>query len=85
MIQPILLGSMWNVALVGHSQIPTQLTLEDANLAVFRAPGGKAKSFYKDDRLRKVLSWSGDICVLWIGSNDIVDGMSPVGLADVMI
>lgn len=76
---------MWNVALVGHSQIPTQITLEDANLAVFRAPGGKARSFYTDDRLRSVLSWSGDICVLWVGSNDIVDGISPVGLADVIV
>ena len=32
---------MWNVALVGHSQIPTHLKLEETNLTVFRTQAGK--------------------------------------------
>ena len=39
---------MWNMALVGYNQIPTQLKMEDVNLASFREPGG-GKKYSLDD------------------------------------
>ena len=62
---------MLKVALVGHSQLPNELDVEGADVEIFRAPGGKAYSFYEDDRLNDVLNWSGDLAILCIGSNDI--------------
>ena len=65
------------VSLVGHSQIPQQLEVAGTETRIFRAPGGRADSFYSDDRLRAVLEWKHDLCILWVGSNDIAEGMKP--------
>ena len=62
---------MLRVALVGHSQLPYSLEVEGADVEIFRSPGGRAYSFYEDGNLNDVLNWSGDLAILWIGSNDI--------------
>ena len=62
---------MLRVALVGHSQLPSELEVDGADIEIFRAPGGKAYGFYEDERLNEVLDWSGDLVILWLGSNDI--------------
>ena len=63
---------MLKVALVGHSQLPHSLEVEGADIEIFRSPGGRAYSFYDDDDLNDVLNWSGDLAILWLGSNDIM-------------
>ena len=67
---------MLRVALVGHSQIPYDLEVDGAEVSIFRAPGGKAYAFYEDDRLSDVLNWSGDLAIVWLGSNDIEEDTS---------
>ena len=59
------------VSLVGHSQLPYELYVEGAEIKIFRAPGGRADSFFNDERLNSVLNWPHDLCILWLGSNDI--------------
>ena len=73
---------MLKVSLVGHSQIPRSLNVDNVNLRVFRAPGGHAHSFDSDHRLNQVLSWEHDLCILWLGSNDIASGIDPGLLAE---
>lgn len=62
---------MLRVALVGHSQLPTNLLIEGTQISIFRAPGGKAISFFEDNRLSSILNWRGDVVIVWLGSNDI--------------
>ena len=71
---------MFKVSLVGHSQLPNYLEVEGTEIRIFRAPGGHAETFFSDDRLNRVLQWKHDHCILWLGSNDIAEGMSPEGL-----
>ncbi|KAK3851050.1 hypothetical protein Pcinc_042275 [Petrolisthes cinctipes] len=59
--------------MVGHSQIPQTLVVPDVDVQVFRAPGGRASSFFTDARLYRVLAWKHDLCILWLGSNDVAD------------
>lgn len=59
------------ISLVGHSQLPCDFDVPAWETKVFRAPGGRAESFFEDPRLCNVLEWPHDICVLWLGSNDI--------------
>lgn len=61
------------VSLVGHSQLPWNLTIPEWDVRVFRAPGGKAESFFNDFRMSSVLEWTHDTCLLWLGSNDITE------------
>ena len=68
---------MFKVSLVGHSQIPYSLNVHNSEIRIFRAPGGRASSFFSDERLNRVLSWKHDLCLLWLGSNDIADGIDP--------
>ena len=68
---------MFKVSLVGHSQLPTFLQVEQTEIRIFRAPGSRASTFFNDQRLNQVLQWKHDHCILWLGSNDIVEGMSP--------
>ena len=62
---------MFKVALVGHSQMPRSLRVDNAEVKVFRAPGGKLANFHRDSRLNQVLSWPHNLTYLWLGSNDI--------------
>ena len=62
---------MYKVALVGHSQIPSNLNVENVEVKIFRAPGGKIARFHRDSRLNKVLLWKHQLTFLWLGSNDI--------------
>lgn len=66
---------MLRVSLVGHSQIPKSLHVPGAEIRIFRAPGGRAASFFSDVRMSDVLQWNHDLCILWLGSNDIADGI----------
>ena len=62
---------MLKVALVGHSQIPCSLKVEGAEIELYRLPGAKTHSFENKAKLNQVLNWSGDLVILWLGSNDI--------------
>jgi len=73
---------MWKVSLVGHSQIPKSLNVPNVELNIFRAPGGKASSFFEDNRMNEVLKWEHDLCILWLGSNDIKSNTNPDELLD---
>ncbi len=68
---------MLKVALVGHSQIPRHLEVTNVQIRIFRAPGAKARTFFEDDRLNRVLEWEHDLTILWIGSNDIETSTNP--------
>ena len=57
--------------MVGHSQLPPQLSVPDTEINIYHAPGGKATTFFSDERLNEVLTWTHDLCILWLGSNDI--------------
>ena len=70
-------GPMWKVSLVGHSQLPPQLSVPDTEINIYRAPGGKATTFFSDERLNDVLTWTHDLCILWLGSNDIREDSEP--------
>ena len=63
---------MLRVAFVGHSQLPSNIIIAGTEISIFRAPGGKAFSFFEDNRLCNVLNWRGDLVIVWLGSNDIV-------------
>ena len=73
---------MWKISLVGHSQLPWELDIGGAEVRVFRAPGGRADSFYQDERLYEVLDWEHDLCILWLGSNDIENDSHPADIAE---
>ena len=73
---------MLRVSLVGHSQTPKSLQVSGAEIRIFRAPGGRADSFFEDSRMNNVLGWKHDLCLLWIGSNDIADEIEPNHLAE---
>ena len=64
---------MLKVAIVGHSQCPVDLAVPGCQVRVFREPGGRADAFRSDPRLYEVLEWQHDLCLLWIGSNDIAE------------
>ena len=73
---------MLKVSLVGHSQVPRVLEIDGVEIRIFRAPGGHAHSFESDHRLNQVLNWEHDLSILWLGSNDITNGINPGLLAD---
>ena len=76
---------MWKVSLVGHSQLPNNLTVNNAEIRIFRGPGGRADSFFDDSRMNEVLEWEHDLCILWIGSNDIDNETRPKDIAENII
>ena len=75
------------VAIVGHSQVPKELTVEKESVEVkiFRAPGGKIENFHTDSRLNGVLNYPHDLTVLWLGSNDITQHTEQADLTNRMI
>ena len=68
---------MLRVSLVGHSQVPRHFEIEGVEIRIFRAPGGRAESLLTDCRTQDVLNWEHDLCILWIGSNDIRINVTP--------
>lgn len=73
------------VAVVGHSQLPKEIWIPDVELRIFRAPGGRADSFFENGVMSAVLDWPHDYCVLWLGSNDIDANTSPFKVAQSVI
>ena len=65
---------MFKVALVGHSHVPAELTVDvPAEVDIFRSPGAKIKSFFNNPLLTPVLQQKYHLIVLWLGSNDVRD------------
>ena len=73
---------MFKVAIVGHSQVPRSLSVENAEVRIFRAPGGKLENFHRDTRLNQVLSWPHNLTYLWLGSNDVHPDVRIIDLID---
>lgn len=67
---------MQRVSLVGHGQIPQDLVVPGAEIRIFSVPGGTASSFFEDSQMTRVLEWTHDLCILWIGSNDVTENTS---------
>lgn len=61
----------FRVALVGHSQVPRHLRLDQVEISVFRAPGASAGDFKTDPRLNSVLQSRFELVLVWLGSNEI--------------
>lgn len=61
--------------MVEHKLVPRNLEVPGVEDRVFRAPGGKTRTFFTDTRLNQMLLWEHELCVLWLGSNDIRDGI----------
>lgn len=76
---------MWKVSLVGHSQLPNDLSVNNAEIQIYKRPGGRAGNFYNDRRLNEVLEWKHDLCILWLGSNDIDNVKRPRDIANNII
>ena len=64
---------MLKVAIVGHSQVPRNLNVNNVDVKIFRAPGGRISSFHSDERVNAVLSWEHNLTFVWLGSKDVVN------------
>ena len=73
---------MWKISVVGHSQIPKKLEVENTEIRIFRAPGGRADNLNNDTGMNEVLNWKHDLCILWIGSNDIDQESKPKDIVE---
>ena len=76
---------MWKVSIVGHSQVPEDLTVHGAEIRIFSKGGGRADEFFEDEVMSEVLGWQHDLCILWLGSNDIDYETNPQTIADNII
>ena len=61
---------MIKAAVVGHSQVPNEISIPNVNTRVFRKPGARIHHFH-NDLLNAVLEFSPDIIVVFLGGNDI--------------
>ena len=61
---------MVKVAIVGHSQVPREITIPNVETRVFRKPGARIQHFYSD-LLPEVQAFSPDVTVIFLGGNDI--------------
>ena len=62
---------MYKVALVGHSQIPIELPeIPGSELKIFRQPGAKLDDLFKHP-LRDLFEYRPDLCILYLGGNDL--------------
>ena len=61
---------MVKAAIVGHSQVPHNLQIENVETRTFRRPGAKIRHFY-DEILSNLLDYAPDIVILFLGGNDI--------------
>ncbi len=68
---------MWKISIVGHSQVPKELHFPNTEIRIFRAPGGKAQFFQENELMNKILDWKLDLCIVWLGSNDITSNADP--------
>ena len=75
-------SDMFKVALVGHSLIPGHLEVPGCDVRCFRAPGGRARSFYHDYRMSQVLDWQHHLTILYLGGNDIHPEVQPREISD---
>lgn len=68
---------MWKISIVDHSQVPKEINFLNTEIRIFRAPGGKAQFFQEDELMNKILNWEHDLCIVWLGSNDITSKADP--------
>ena len=61
---------MVRAAVVGHSQVPHNLHIENVETRIFRKPGARVRHFY-DEILNNLLEYAPDIVILFLGGNDI--------------
>lgn len=78
---------MFKVAIVGHSQVPHRfdVEVENSEVRIYRARGARARNFFNDERLNRVLAWKHDLTILWIGSNDISPTTQPRELTNIIL
>ena len=65
--------------------MPEELSMNNVEIQIYRAPGGRADNFFDDERLNDVLNWEHDLCLLWLGSNDIDNETRPRDIANNII
>ena len=61
---------MVKAAIVGHSQVPREISVPNVETRVFRRPGARIQHFH-NEILSEVLEFSPDIVVVFLGGNDI--------------
>ena len=61
---------MVKAAIVGHSQVPREISILNVKTRVFRRPGARIHHFH-NELLNAVLEFSPDIVVIFLGGNDI--------------
>ena len=61
---------MVKVTIVGHSQVPHNLQIDNVDTRIFRRLGAKIRHFY-DEILSNLLDYAPDIVILFLGGNDI--------------
>lgn len=66
----------YKIAIAGHSQLPRELEINNAQVDIFRKPGALVKDFFSRETLGKVFEKTYDVVVLWIGSNDVKEDTS---------
>ena len=61
---------MVKAAIVGHSQVPYNIHVNNVETRIFRKPGARVRHFY-DEILNNLLEYAPDIVILFLGGNDI--------------
>ena len=61
---------MVRAAVVGHSQVPHDISVPNVETRVFRRPGARVQHFH-NELLSDLLEYSPDIVILFLGGNDI--------------
>ena len=64
---------MVKAAVVGHSQVPHNVQIENVETRMFRRPGAKIRHFH-EEILNNLLTYEPDIVILFLGGNDIDAG-----------
>ena len=62
--------NMVKVAIVGHSQVPREISIPNVETRVFRKPGARIQHFH-NELLPAVLEFAPDVIVIFLGGNDI--------------
>ena len=65
------------VAILGHSQVPPELTGPGINCTVYRKPGAKLNNWQDVPEFAEILNNKFDIVFIWLGSNDITTTCRP--------
>ena len=61
---------MVKAAIVGHSQVPHNLQVNNVETRIFRRPGAKIRHFHEEIQ-GNLLEYAPDIVILFLGGNDI--------------